>query len=277
MPNENLFSDIPALDDEAGLNAFLDAQTQTPVENVEVPPLQQVQNNPAQPVVNQGVATPQPQTTEVPQYTSEQIQQIIRENQAFRAQQAQRVTQSQVAPMIPQKYSTNNSYTPQQLGAIKTLLDRGYSLEAIMNAVARSNANPNNIAQNQALRRIEAIEQQMQLQQYKAEETAFVNKMTTFGDKFGLSENDLVVFGNQAMAKGINLTQVDDVEMVFKALYPQQYAIRTQRMQNTPTSQIYGGVSMTEAPRAASSKVEDAYVDAFLKKTMPNQYEMFKK
>ena len=125
--------------------------------------------------------------------------------------------------------------------------------------------------------KVTQIEQYLKQQQYKAEENAFISKMTEFGNKYGLSENDLVIFGNKAMEKGINLVNVSDVELVFKALYPEQYAIRLQRMSNTPTSQIYGGSSVPEAPRAAASKVEDAYVENFLKHSMPNQYGMFKK
>ena len=99
--------------------------------------------------------------------------------------------------------------------------------------------------------------------------------MTTFGNKYGLTENDLVTFGNVAMSKGINLTTVNDVEAVFRAIYPEQYAIRSQRIAGAPASQIYGGASTPEAPRAAANKLEDAYVDNFLKQAMPNQYNQF--
>ena len=68
-----------------------------------------------------------------------------------------------------------------------------------------------------------------------------------------------------------------DLETVFKAVYPEQYAIRIQRMSPTNTSQIYGGTSIPEGNRALASKAEDAYVEAFLKQTMPNQYGMLNK
>ena len=280
--NENLFSDIPALGDEAGLNQFLDAQLaqDAGIENPQIPEMQQItsQNNQGN-QGNQGNASAveNPSALNAPTYTPEQIQQIIQENQAYRNQQAQRVLQAQQQAQIraQQAQPASGGYSAQQVNAIKVLLDRGYSLESIMQAVNRQS--PNTAAQNQAMQRIQAIEQHLQQQEYLAEQNAFIEKMTTFGNKYGLSENDLVTFGNAAMAQGINLTQVNDVEMVFKAIYPQQYAIRAQRLQNTPTSQIYGGVSISETPRAASSKLEDAYVDAFMKKTMPNQYEMSKK
>ena len=96
--------------------------------------------------------------------------------------------------------------------------------------------------------------------------------LTAFGDKFGLSENDLVVFGNTALAKGINIAQVSDLESVFRAIYPEQYAIRVQRMQHTPTSQIFGGSTMFINPTAMSEQAADNYVEGFLKGAMPNQY-----
>jgi hypothetical protein len=127
------------------------------------------------------------------------------------------------------------------------------------------------------MQRIQNIERYIQEQRYQAEQNAFIDKMNAFGDKFGLSENDLVTFGNVAMSKGINLTTVNDVEAVFRAIYPEQYAIRSQRIAGSPASQIYGGANTPEAPRAAVSKLEDAYVDNFLKQSMPNQYNQFPK
>jgi hypothetical protein len=184
------------------------------------------------------------------------------------SQRAQQVPQQQV------QTPSQNPYTPQQAAQIKALIDRGVPLEKIQAAI--SGAQQNN-AQQQVLSRLQGIEQYLQQQQYHAEETAFINKMTTFGDKFGLSETDLVTFGNQALSMGINLANVTDVEAVFRAVYPEQYAIRSQRIAGTSASQIYGGASAVEAPRAASSKLEDAYVDAFLKQAMPNAYGMHTK
>jgi hypothetical protein len=92
-----------------------------------------------------------------------------------------------------------------------------------------------------------------------------------------LTENDLVHFGNVAEAKGIDVTKVTDLEAVFSGLFPDQYAIRKARAASRPTSQIYGGANIGETPRATSAKLEDAYVEAFLAKSMPNQYGMFNK
>jgi hypothetical protein len=127
--------------------------------------------------------------------------------------------------------------------------------------------------QNAIAQRLAEVESYLQNQQYIAAQNEFIDKMTTFGDKFGLSENDLVTFGNKAMSMGINLTTVSDVEAVFRAVYPDQYAIRSQRIAAS-SAPIYGGSSTPEAPRASAIRMEDAYVDQFLKRAMPNQYGM---
>lgn len=274
MPNED-FSGIPALDDVEGLQNFVTQQAvnQT-VPDVQVPPMLQPNPAPAQTTdPNAGNSNPAP-AQEAPTYTREQVVQLIQsmnaQNQAQqianqRAYQAQAQAQARVQ-------QPRAAYTPQQAQAIKNLLDRGLSIEQINAALQRRNAN---VAQQTALeQRMQNLENYLQNQQYRADESAFINKMQTFGDKFGLSENDLVTFGQKAMGMGINLTQVNDVEAVFRAVYPEQYAIRSQRLAGSNASQIYGGANATEAPRAAASKLEDAYVDAFLKRAMPNQYGM---
>ena len=101
--------------------------------------------------------------------------------------------------------------------------------------------------------------------------------MTEFGNKWGLSEQDLSTFGYAALKLGINVATVTDLEAVFRAVYPEQYAIRMQRMQNTPSSQIYGGTNMPESNRTMASRAEDAYVENFLAHTMPNMYNTSKK
>lgn len=273
MPNED-FSDIPALDDVEGLQNFVNQQAvnQT-VPDVQVPPMLQPNPAPTQtPDPNAGNSNPAP-AQETPTYTREQVVQLL---QSMNAQnQAQQIANQRAyqAQAQAQAQQARAAYTPQQAQAIKNLLDRGLSIEQINAALQRRNAN---VAQQVALeQRMQNLENYLQTQQYRADESAFINKMQTFGDKFGLSENDLVTFGQKAMGMGINLTQVNDVEAVFRAVYPEQYAIRSQRLAGSNASQIYGGASATEAPRAAASKLEDAYVDAFLKRSMPNQYGMY--
>ena len=275
MPNENenVFSGIPGLDKPTeDLQSLLNAQTEPTNPNEGIPAA--LVPNPAEP----STATPTGDNggTQTPQtFTSEQVAQIIANLKATQTQPVQPAVQPRtVAPTVnPVQPQVRTGYTPQQVEFITKALSSGYTLEQIQAAMNARKAP----AVDPISEKVSQIEQYLKQQQYKAEETAFISKMTEFGNKYGLSENDLVIFGNKAMEKGINLVNVSDVELVFKALYPEQYAIRLQRMSNTPTSQIYGGSSVPEAPRAAASKVEDAYVENFLRHSMPNQYGMFKK
>lgn len=267
--NDNLFGGIPGLADTAGLENYINqqqAQAQNPQANI--PPMLQPQNqpqeNPAQEnpqaqVQPQPQAQPQVYTIGGVQYTAAQLEQIINQNKAM--------TQRQVAPA--QQSQPKSTYTPEQAAIIKELVNRGVPMERIQAALQQ------NTAQAQMNQKIQNIETYLQQQQYAREEAAFIDKMTNFGNKFGLNEDDLVEFANVAMAKGINVAQVTDVEAVFRALYPEQYAIRMQRMSAQPSSQMFGGSSIPEMPRANASKLEDSYVDAFLKAAMPNQYNQY--
>lgn len=278
---DDIFSGIPALGDTAGLEAYMTEQTAAQVTtDTGIPAALQLQDTDVQtdtgapaPVATPAApATPAPaQPATAPTYTSEQVQEIIANMQA---QQARAMQQSAIQRQ-QQQTAQRPAYTPAQAAIIKQLIDKGVPFERIAEAMNAGRANANQ--QNALAARLQAIEQQLQAQQYAAEEQAFINKMTEFGDKFGLSEADLVTFGNAAYAKGINVAQVTDLESVFRALYPEQYAIRVQRMSNASTSQIFGGSSVPEMPRAAASKVEDQYVESFLRHSMPNQYGMTRK
>ena len=270
MPNDELFSGIPSLDDAEGLEDLLNQQTVDGFGlNTDTPPaMQQVQQQDSA----QQQQQPAPQPAQQPQqFTSEQISQIIEQNRQLQnalvmQQQQQRMQQPVSQPV----------YNERQLSIIKQLLDRGVALEDIQRAMSNARTKRSG-AEYAMMQRLQNVEQMLQQQAYNNAEAEFEQKMLNFGEKFGLSEQDLVTFGNAAMAKGINVVDVTDLEAVFRAIYPEQYALRVQRMSNNPTSQIYGGVNMAEAPRAAASKLEDAYVDAFMKQTMPNQYNIHKK
>lgn len=268
---DNIFSGIPSLDDSQGLEQYLtDAQTEDFGFSGQVPAALQ-QEPTTEPTPQQEPATT---GSTAPMFTSEQVAQIVAKLQASN-QPAQQPNPLPNQNLQRPAQTTPATYTSQQAQTIKRLIDAGVPLERIM---ASMNGNrQQNSASQQVLNRIQGIEQYLQNQQYKVEETNFINKMTTFGDKFGLSESDLVTFGNKALSMGINLTTVTDVEAVFRAVYPEQYAIRSQRIAGNSASQIYGGASAMETPRAASSKLEDAYVDAFLKQAMPNAYGMHTK
>lgn len=266
MDQNELFSGIPALGDDAGLEQYLNGNALSDMGFGNQDPTPAALQQPAAPAPAQAEPAQQPTTpapaapaTNVPQFTAEQVAEII-----ARSRQAQ-----QPAP-APQP--TASPYSARQVATIKQLLDRGVSLDRINAAL---NGNRQQVAQQNVMaQRLMAIEQHLQQQQYVASQNAFIDKMTTFGDKFGLSEDELVTFGNKAQSMGINLIDVNDVEAVFRAVYPEQYAIRSQRLAGASNSQIFGGSSAQESSRAAASKLEDAYVDQFLKRSMPNQYGM---
>jgi len=279
MQNENnIFEGIPGLGDTEGFQNFVDAQNQQSVVGQEptIPQALQPQGQPqGQPDANQG----QPQGNQVPQYSSADIQRIIAENQQYKAQlaaQQQMKVQAQAQAAAQRQAQAQGQMTPQRAAgmqnpqlqqAIARALASGYTPEQIYAAMQ------GNTAQSRLEAQVQQMQEYLQAQQYQQEQSAFINKMTTFGDKWGLSEADLVTFANAALEKGINVAQVNDVEAVFRAVYPEQYAFRAQRMaaQNN-ASPIYGGASFPEAPRAAQNKAEDAYVEAFLKGKMPNAY-----
>lgn len=274
---DDIFSGIPALGDTAGLETFMNDQTvaqAVPNDGIPAALQQQQPTQAAEPApATDPAPAATPATPAAPTYTSEQVQEIINRMTAQQAAQAQAQQQAMLQQRQAQAAAQRATYTPQQAAIIKQLIDKGVGLDRIMAAMNGGQ----NAQQNALAARLQAIEQRMQQQQYAAEEQAFINKMTEFGNKFGLTEADLVTFGNAAYEKGINVAQVTDLESVFRALYPEQYAIRMQRMSNAPASQIFGGSSVPEMPRAAASKVEDQYVEQFLRHSMPNQYGMTRK
>lgn len=273
MPNENeIFSGLPGLDDEAGLEQFMSnqaAQEMAGGTGGQVFPRTMVegQDLPKEDAGTQTQTQTQPQAT----YTAEQVKAIIDNLTAQNAEmQRQAAMAAQQRQTQMQQQQVRRGYTPQEQAAISQLLARGYTLDQITAAISKRSAA--NQANAQLMQRLAAVEDHLRQQEYLSEQNSFIEKMSSFGDKFGLSEQDLVTFGNYAMSKGINLTQVNDVEAVFRALYPQQYAIRMQRMSNAPTSQIYGGSSAIETPQQVQSQAADAYVEQFLRRAMPNDY-----
>lgn len=268
--DQNIFEGIPSLTDEQGLANYIAQQNQPAQPAVQIPAMLQ-QNQPAEQPAAQPAANPAPA---VQGYTPEQIDAIIKQNQQLMARVQQPQVQVPQTPQAPQvqanpQYNTPNTqgaYDAQTRATIIDLINKGVSLDRIQAAL---NGNRQN---NEAMQRVQAVEQYLQQQAYMQEQNAFIDKMSAFGEKFGLSEDELVTFANTALSKGINVAHVTDVEAVFRAVYPQQYAIRAQRLQGVPSPQIYGGVSVQETPRAAASKAEDAYVEQFLQGAMPNQY-----
>lgn len=271
------FSDIPALGDAQGLENYLNNEAlaaqglQPAAQPAEQPaaPANPIEANPAQPA-QPAVNTAQPDAgNNTITLTREQFNAIL-------ASRGQAPVQPQPAQPQPQQ-PKSPAYTAQEQQFIANALAKGYSLQQINDFLVKQKGPQGGVDQATA-QRIAAIENYLRTQEYKAAETAFVTKLSDFGNKWGLSEQDLVTFGNEALKHGINIAMGDvNLETVFRAVYPEQYAIRSRRMTPTTSSQIYGGTSIPEGNRATASKLEDQYVDAFLKGAMPNQYAASKK
>ena len=282
MP-DNIFSGIPSLNDDTGLQTYLNNQqlTSLGIANTEVETSAQGQ----QPVVQQTTqpgqsaqSVAQPTVQEQPTlqgagYTVEDVNRILARNAELEKQvnaMARPTTPTTFTPTRTPVTTPTPRYSANQINLIKQALDQGATIEQIQAALSRKPVQDG--TSKELLDKVNAIENYLQQSAYDKAQTEFVNKLTAFGDKFGVSENDLVVFGNTALAKGINIAQVSDLESVFRAIYPEQYAIRVQRMQHTPTSQIFGGSTMFINPTAMSEQAADNYVEGFLKGAMPNQY-----
>lgn len=273
MNDQNNFSDIPGLGDVEGLDNYLQnqalqaqgitpvTQTQSQSQVTEENPQQQQQAQPEQ--QQQTAAQPGAQN-----FTREQLQTVLSRLDEINSKVGQ--TRQVQQPQVSQNQAV---YSDKERAFIIDALNKGYSMEQI-NAVILKNRNPVYTNPNaQIEQRMAALEQHIRSQEYQAAESAFIDKVSAFGNKWGLSEQDLVTFGNAALSKGINIAMANvDLETVFRAIYPEQYAIRSQRMQPTHTSQIYGGTSVSEGNRRSAAKAEDLYVESFLKSTMPNQY-----
>ena len=267
MNDQNNFSDIPSLGDTEGLDNYLQALA---LQAQGITPVEQTQQPQTTEETTQTTDAPAPATAPASNFTQDQLKTVLSKLDDINA----RMGQPKPAPAA--STSQQPAYSDKERTFIINALNQGYSMEQInsvilknRNSNAHAFANPN----AQIEQRMQALEQYIRSQEYQAAESAFIDKVSAFGNKWGLSEQDLVTFGNAALNKGINIAMANvDLETVFRAIYPEQYAIRAQRMQPTHTSQIYGGTSVPEGNRRSAAKAEDLYVESFLKSTMPNQY-----
>lgn len=261
---ENNFSDIPALGDTEGLENYLNNETLASQGLAPVPQTETPTEN------------PETTTPETSGFTKEQLAELVQKVDAINAQLGQSRAQQQQHVAQQQAQAQGAGYSAQEQQFIAAALQRGYGLDQINQVIMQRRASNPQTA-NMA-RRIDAMEQYLRSQQYQQAQDAFVSKVSTFGNKWGLSDTDLETFANEALRHGINIAMDNvDLEMVFRAVYPEQYAIRSQRMTPTNSSQIYGGTSIPEGNRANASKLEDQYVESFLRGKMPNQYGMLNK
>lgn len=277
IPQTPDFSDIPSLGDTQGLETYLNnetlkaqgipvqdnAQAQTPVSTDGSAPADGTTVTSGQTPLQATSA----QASDTITLTREQLNAILASRGQAPIQQAQPQTQ----PYKPQGIG----YTPQEQQFIANALSKGYSLAQINDFLIKQRGTRIDPVLEQ---RLAGIENYLKTQEYKSAEAAFVSKLSDFGAKWGLSEQDLTTFGNEALKQGINIAMDNvNLETVFRAVYPEQYAIRSRRITPTNSSQIYGGTSIPEGNRANTSKIEDAYVESFLKGTMPNQYAALNK
>ena len=275
MPNENQFSDIPGLGDAAGLEAYLQNQSLA-AQGVQPQAAEQAAaaNQAAQGQAQPDHSADQPAAGRT--YTEEDLRQIVASLDRFQAGQRGSQLQQQQQQQQPQPQAPRQAaYSPQELAFIQKALGLGYGMDDINKTIMskRAQASPSNLAA-----RIAAVEQTIQSAAYNQAEAAFVDKISAFGDKYGLSEGDIVQFANAALDQGINIAMSNvNLDTVFRAVYPEQYAIRTQRMQNSPSSQIYGGAAMPGSNTASAQRAASAYVENFLASRMPGQYQPPKK
>lgn len=252
---DNDFKDIPSLDDIEGLNKYLEDQQ---AKQLGIDPNLDV---------NSQIVDNASETATVDEGTNKIIEELRQQNAELQARFDQLMANQAAAQQQPQVQAKQaTGYNPQQRQIISELLNRGYTIEQIQQYIQGQSQNQNNAVLN----RIQMLEDYIRNAEYRKEEANFISRMQSFGEKFGLSESDLVTFGNVALSKGINISEVSDLETVFRAVYPEQYAIRSQRA-NMSSSQIYGGTNIPTAPRYQQEKMEDMYVESFLKNAMPNR------
>lgn len=259
MNDEN--TQLPALDDESGLQNLLQQKEMQSIGIVPQPATTGTQA-PAQPV-QQAAAQPTPQG---PVYTEAQVQAILQQQSAAR----QTVAPQQQVPQ--QQPAQGAAYSERQTQLVVEAMRRGIPLDKIVTALGNQRQVGTPDYAQQLMSKVNDLQQRFnQIEESKVAEQ-FESKMTAFGSKLGLSERDLYTFGTKALENGINILYVNDIEAVFRGIYPEQYALRVQRAQPQATSQIYGGSNVGTTSQD-TEKYAQQYAEQFLKNTMPNYYK----
>lgn len=260
--NEEI-TQLPALDDETGLQNLLQQKEMQSIGIVPQPTQNTGTQAPAQPVQPAAVAQP---TQQGPVYTEAQVQAILQQQAAAR----QTVAPQQQVPQ--QQPAQGVAYSERQTQLVVEAMRRGIPLDRIVNALNTNRQMGSPDYAQQLMSKVEELQQRFnQIEESKVAEQ-FESKMTAFGNKLGLSERDLYTFGTKALENGINILYVNDIEAVFRGLYPEQYALRVQRAQPQATSQIYGGSNVGTTSQD-TEKYAQQYAEQFLKNTMPNYYK----
>jgi hypothetical protein len=252
---------LPALDDESGLQNLLQQKEMQSIGIVPQPTSPATQA-PAQPV-QQAAAQP---TQQGPVYTEAQVQAILQQQAAAR----QTVAPQQQVPQ--QQPAQGAAYSERQTQLVVEAMRRGIPLDRIVSALGTQRQNGTPDYAEQLMSKVNELQQRFnQIEESKVAEQ-FESKMAAFGSKLGLSERDLYTFGTKALENGINILYVNDIEAVFRGIYPEQYALRVQRAQPQATSQIYGGSNVGTTSQD-TEKYAQQYAEQFLKNTMPNYYK----
>lgn len=288
--SENPFADVPALGDTNGLNTFL--QNEQMRANGIDPSIAEGQpqggtqpaTTPAgdgtQPAVTQPAVQPLGGTQPAGKtYTEAEVKNIVQALLAARnnptGQAGGTQPQGGVQPRQPVTGAQGGQvqpvvYSQAEKAFINQALLQGYSLDAIHKTIMTRRAGG---ADPATIARIANLEEQVYRQNYAKAQEEFVSRAEPFQKKFGLTDNDMEVFAERALSKGINIAMPNvDLEAVFNVVFPEQYAIRSRRISTPNTPQIIGGNSFQETPRQTNSRVEDAFVEQFLKNAMPGNY-----
>jgi hypothetical protein len=252
---------LPALDDESGLQNLLQQKEMQSIGIVPQPTSQPTQEQPAPAPVQQAAAQP----TQGPTYSEAQVQAILQ-------QYAARQTAAPQQPVPQQQPAPTSQYSERQTQLVVEAMRRGIPLDRVVAALNSNRQNGSPDYAQQLMSKVNELQQRFnQIEESKVADQ-FESKMTAFGGKLGLSERDLYTFGTKALENGINILYVNDIEAVFRGLYPEQYALRIQRAQPQATSQIYGGSNVGTTSQD-TDKYAQQYAEQFLKNTMPNYYK----
>jgi hypothetical protein len=265
MNDEN--TQLPALDDEQGLQNLLQQQQMAsigivPQDNGMTPQ----QTGEEEEIQGQGYID-ETQSPGETTFTEAQVQAIL-QNYANAVKST--ITPQQSVPQ--QQAAPTTQYDQRQMQLVNEAMRRGIPLEKIVAALGNERRTGQPDYAQQLSQKVNELQQRFnQIEQSKVTEQ-FESKLTALGGKLNLSERDLYTFGTKALENGINILYVNDIEAVFRGLYPDQYALRIQRAQPQATSQIYGGSNVGTTAQD-NEKYAQQYAEQFLRNTMPNYYK----
>jgi hypothetical protein len=253
LNNPNTFEGIPSLKDETGLQNQLEQDVLSQLgivqQPAEVPGTPNIGATPAP--APAPAPTPLQQPAQPQTFTEEQVKQLL--------QRYSQTVQSQMDPEAVKRAQVNQAINTE---AARQGISREQVIEQLRARAQQAQNNP-------VLEKVNNLEARLQQMQQQEEAANFEKGLRGFGNRLGLSEEDLVYFGTKAYETGINLLYVKDYESVFRGLFPEQYALRIRRASSPVAPQVYGGSAVGNT-NIDNTRIEDQYVDSFLKQSMPN-------